>query len=93
MESSVTDFGADIASYGRSGDRKLLGVVSMVSSLAVGIGLYAAVGLTQPTALPAPQAGDAYSVDHRAAGIGSADSLGGVDYQAGLGKAAFRGEG
>ena len=89
----MTDFGADIASYGRSGDRKLLSVVSMVSSLAVGIGLYAAVGLTQPTALPAPQAGDAYSVDHRAAGIGSADSLGGVDYQAGLGKAAFRGEG
>lgn len=89
----MTDFGADIASYGRSGDRKLLGLVSLVSSLAVGIGLYAAVGLAQPTAGAGPQARGAYAIDHRAAGIESADTLSGTVHRPGPGAAAFHGEG
>ncbi|TPG44831.1 hypothetical protein EAH89_26890 [Roseomonas nepalensis] len=90
----MTDFGADIASYGRSGDRKLLGLVSLVSSLAVGIGLYAAVGLAQPTAWPAPQARGAYTVDHRTAGIEGADGQGGAARRVAPGTAAaFHGEG
>jgi hypothetical protein len=90
----VTDFGADIATYGRSGDRKLLGLVSMVSSLAVAVGLYAAIGFAQPTSTPAAHARGASTVDHRAAEIESADGPGGAASLARTGKpVSFHGEG
>jgi hypothetical protein len=94
MESSMTDFGADIASYGRSGDRKLLGLVGMVSSLAVAVGFYAAVGVAQPQAMAASQAHGAYSIDRMATGIESADGPGGAAYLArSHTPASFHGEG
>ncbi|MFC0385962.1 hypothetical protein [Muricoccus vinaceus] len=67
----MEDFGSSIETYGRSGDRKLLGLVGMVSSLAVAVGLYAAVGFAQPVR-------HIQSQGSMAALLGSADGPGGA---------------
>lgn len=78
MESSVENTSSSIQTYGRSGDRKLLGVVGMVSSLAVAVGFYAAVGFAQPGAGNAAQARNLYPKGSMAASLESADGPGGA---------------
>ena len=77
MESSVEDFASSIACYGRSGDRRLLGLIGMVSSVALTVGFYAAVGLAQPTAMDAHQGRDARP-GSMTASLESADGPGGA---------------
>ncbi|WP_198382417.1 hypothetical protein [Roseomonas sp. KE2513] len=60
---------SSIQTYGRSGDRKLLGVVGMVSSLAVAVGLYAVVGFAQPVTGGGQQVRPTYSQGSVAASL------------------------
>ncbi len=78
MESSVENTSSSIETYGRSGDRKLLGVVGMVSSLAAAVGLYAAVGFAQPVTGGGQQVRHTYPQGSVAASLESADGPGGA---------------